>query len=223
MTNLVALALTLRDRGARAARTHAHLRSVRETLEGQAATLTLEVQRLQAEQELLTHCDKGFAVLVDALAHESLGSVEQLLTWGLRTAFPDLALSCRLDVTHKRNGQWIDVILMDGNVQAPILDAFGGGPASVISFLLRLLVCRRTKLAPVILLDEAFSFVSTQYVPGVASLLRQLADKLGLTIVLVTHQPEFLNAAHVAYRISRTHEGAAVFTPETALGFVTSP
>jgi ABC-type thiamine transport system ATPase subunit len=137
----------------------------------------------------------------------------------LQTAFPEQKLACRLEASTKRGQQAIEVRLVHattgGVVDAPILEAFGGGPASVISFLLRLLVVRRTKLAPVLLLDEAFAFVSAEYVEGVAKLLRELADKLGLTIVLVTHQPVFLEVAHVAYRISQD-KGAAVFTPVTA-------
>lgn len=213
--SLVQSAAALREALAQAGAKRAHLTSVRDTVAAARAALDTEITTLSAEAVLLTHCGKGFEVLLDALSHESLAAVEQLLSYGLRTAFPDLPLSCRFEVTTKRGQQWLDIILMDGKVQAPILDAFGGGPASVISLLLRLLVCRRLKLAPVILLDEPFSFVSEQYVPGVAQLLRELAEKLNLTLVLVTHQPAFLDAAHVAYRIGRNADGTAVFTAAT--------
>ena len=195
----------------------ARLSTIQETLQTQRDALVAEIATLNDEIVLLGHCSAGFDVLLAAMASESLTSVEALLTYGLRTAFPEQGLACRLEASTKRGQQSIEVKLVHastgGPVEAPILDAFGGGPASVISFLLRLLVLRRTKLAPVLLLDETFSFVSAEYVDGVAALLRDLADKLKLTIVLVTHQQAFAAVAHRAYRIGKDGTGAAVFHP----------
>lgn len=199
-------------------RARTRLATLQEALQSQRTAFQTEVDLLGEEIRLLGHCGAGFDALLAAMSAESLSSVENLLTYGLQTAFPEQHLACRLEASTKRGAQAIEVRLVHattgGTVDAPILEAFGGGPASVISFLLRLLVVRRTKLAPVLLLDEPFAFVSAEYVDGVAKLLRELAEKLGLTIVLVTHQPAFLEVAHVAYRISQ-HEGAAVFTPVT--------
>jgi DNA repair ATPase RecN len=200
-------------------RARARLAAVREALQVQRTTLEADITALQAEITVLGHCAGGFDALLAAMSAESLTSVERLLTYGLQTAFPAQGLACRLEASTKRGQQAIDVRLVHattgGVVDAPVLDAFGGGPASVISFLLRLLVVRRAKLAPVLLLDEAFAFVSAEYIGGVARLLRELADKLGLTIVLVTHQPAFLDVAHVAYRIGKGADGSATFTEVT--------
>ena len=201
------------------ARTRERLTTIRAHLAADLAAKQKDLAFLDGEVTLLGHCVAGFDVLLGALSAQSMGAVESLLTYGLQTAFPEQRLKCRLDTSVKRGQQWVDIRLVresdGGVVDAPILDAFGGGPAAVISFLLRLLVCRRTGLAPVLLLDEAFSFVSAEYVPGVAQLLRELADKIGLTIVLVTHQPAFLDVAHRAIRIGSDGKGAAVFTKVT--------
>lgn len=161
--------------------------------------LRQEIGRLEREESLLTLSGTALQTLLNLIAMESLVEIEQLVTYGLQSVFDDQSLTFRLQVETKRGGQTVTPRLVQGRVEAEILDAFGGGPATVAAFLLRLLVVRRLGLAPVILLDEAFSMVSEQYVPRVAALLRELAERLQFTILLVTHQPAFLPYAHRAY------------------------
>lgn len=170
------------------------------------------VSALEQQVTLLTYTGTALQQLLKVVSVESLESVEKLVTYGLRTIFADQALTFRIEVTTKRGLQWYEPKILQGSVEAPILDAFGGGPATVVAFLLRVLVCRRLGLAPVILLDEAFSMVSREYQSNVARLLRELADKLGLVILLVTHTEEFVEFAHHAYRVEET-AGGTVFRP----------
>jgi DNA repair exonuclease SbcCD ATPase subunit len=170
-------------------------------------SLETEIAALDTEAHLLAHVNAAFDQLIDLTTKESMGSVEQLVTYGLQHVFTDLGLRFRLQIDTKRGTQCVEPRLIDGTVDAPILDAFGGGPAAVVSFLLRLLVCRRLGLAPVLLLDEPFSFLSAQYVTPLAKLLRELADAAGVTLVLVTHDDRYLAHATRAYRAVSTPRG----------------
>jgi len=173
--------------------------------------ITNQVSVLTTDVSILTFSSSILETLLKTISVESLNTVEQLVTYGLRVVFPDLSLNFKTDISTKRGAQWLDLKLEDNGVEAPILSAFGGGPASVVAFLLRLLVCRRLNLAPVLLLDEPFSFVSEHYVENVGKLLRELADKLGFEMILVTHADAFLKHANVAYEASPTSKGT-VFT-----------
>lgn len=183
------------------------LAGLREAQEAKVRTLDEEIVRLEEETALLAHCTTALETLLKIVSMESLESVEKLVTYGLRTVFEDLALQFKVEVENKRGVQWMEPKLVDGGVEAPILDAFGGGPASITAFLLRLLVCRRLNLAPVLFLDESFSFVSEQYVEPTARLLRELADTLGVTLVLVTHHKGYLSYATRAYEAEETADG----------------
>lgn len=169
--------------------------------------LQSQIAALDAESTLLTHVNATLDTLIDLTTRESMGSVEQLVTYGLHVVFADLPLTFRLQVDTKRGTQWVEPRLVSGPVDAPILDAFGGGPSAVVGFLLRLLVCRRLGLAPVLLLDEPFSFVSAQYVEPLAKLLRELADAVGVTLLLVTHDRTYLQHATHAYEAVTTAHG----------------
>lgn len=168
------------------------------------AGLQAEVIVLEKDAVLLTSTSATFDKLVEILTIESVGKVEQLVTHGLRTVFTDQDLSFRFEVSTKFREPWMEPRLIDNGVEAPILDAFGGGPAVLVAFILRLVVISRMHLAPVVLLDEPFSMVSDKYLDRVGLLLRDLCRTLKLTILMVTHQPSFIEHADHAYRATGT-------------------
>lgn len=170
--------------------------------------LAEQMAQSDAEIQVLVLAGATLDQLVQAVSAESLVQIESLVTYGLRAVFDDLPLSFHFEVSTKRGQQWLEPRLRYGNVDANILDAFGGGPACVVSFLLRLLVSRRAKLAPLILLDETFAFVSQAYQARVGFLLKELADKFGFVFLLVTHQVEVAEAADHTYVIRETAHGA---------------
>lgn len=188
------------------AQTH-RLAGLHDAQQQKIALLQQELVALDAETKLLTHVNIAFDQLIELTTKESTGSVEQLVTYGLRHVFADLNLSFRLQVEQKRGVQCVEPRLIDGPVDAAILDAFGGGPAVVVGFLLRLLVCRRLGLAPVLLLDEPFAFLSAQYRDPLGELLKELAKMTGMTLVLVTHDPAYLAHADYAYEAVSTPTG----------------
>lgn len=177
--------------------------------------LEVTVKDLDSDVEVLVLASTVLEQLLKSVSVESLATVEKLVSYGLRVSFHDLSIALKIEASQKRGVQYLDLKFVDKGVEAPILSAFGGGPASVCAFLLRLLVCRRLNLAPVLLLDEPFSFVSSDYVGNVAKLLRELSDKLGITILLVTHDRGFIPHATFAYEGKETSNGT-VFTPVIA-------
>ncbi len=69
------------------------------------------------------------------------------------------------------------------------LTASGGGVVDVAAFALRAacLMLHRPRLTKLLVLDEPFRFVSAEYQDNIRSMLEQLAQDLGLQIILVTH------------------------------------
>ena len=171
------------------------------------AGLERDVEGLETEATVLGLTNTAIQTLLSTVSVESMEAVETLVSYGLRVIFDDQALSFRMAAETKRGVQWMEPRLVQDGIDGPILDSFGGGPASVVAFLLRVLACRRLGLAPVILLDETFAMVSENYVPNVAKLLRELADSMGYTILLVTHQPAFVDYATRVYEAVESGDG----------------
>jgi DNA repair ATPase RecN len=187
------------------------LHGQRDAIQQRRRALAADVEALAAETILLTVTKSALEHLLSRVNAENLERVEQLVTYGLSVVFPDRHLTLKAVATTKRGAPWITLKLKSGDTEAPILDAFGGGPASVVAFLLRVLALQRSGLAPLIVLDETFSHVSEGYVDAVGELLRELADHSEVTILLVTHQPAFLAHATRAYEITDGGVEGSVF------------
>lgn len=182
-----------------------------------AAALRAQVAEQDTEVLLLNHVGAALDELLRKVSLESLDAVEKLITYGLQTVFENPGFAFRMEVSKKMGLQWMEPRLVLDGVDAPVLEAFGGGPAQIVAFLLRLLVLRRLKLAPLLVLDEPFAMVSEQYRANVGKLLAELCARLDLTILMVSHETEYVEHATKAYTIVETSNGAT-FTDITPAG-----
>lgn len=180
-----------------------------QTAEDRAQQEAAAIPILQDTVRVLQLTESALNTLLGKVSEESLRSIESTITYGLRVVFDDHPLTFRFRANVARGGQVLEPVLGLGDVEQPILDAFGGGPAELVAFLLRLIVCHRLGLYPLILMDETFSMVSVEYLPNLAKLLRELAEKMGYTFVLVTQERAILpGAADKAYEIVESSQGA---------------
>ena len=74
------------------------------------------------------------------------------------------------------------------------LDAAGGGAVDVAAFALRLscIMLKRPAVRRVLVMDEAFRFLSQGYRPRVRQLLESLSKKMGVQFIQITHIPELV-------------------------------
>lgn len=196
---------------------------------------------LEREEKVLRMVTTLFRTLIDRAISEGLQSVEEIQTEGLQRVFHDLDLSVRAELDVQRGKVSVTLVTVqkreDGSViEGDSYGSFGGSVTTVESILMRIIVLLRRGLRPVLFLDETFPALDENYVINVASFLRTLAEKLDLDILLVTHNPLLIEAAHRAYRVRRGPEGQATFrlirgerenhrpdTPEAQAGEVQAP
>jgi ABC-type dipeptide/oligopeptide/nickel transport system ATPase subunit len=160
-----------------------------------------------------------FGETAQALAQRK---IELLVTHGLQTVFGEEMTFKLVAGTHGQQATLDFEITstMEGiEVTTSVMDARGGGVASVVGFLLRLVVLLLTESASkLIVLDETFAQVSEEYEARVAEFLRELVDKTQVQIILITHSHAYTDAADRAYRfrlvdgatkVERLHSGTA--------------
>lgn len=166
-------------------------------------------ERLELHEKVLgvlTRCG-------EARQESAQRQVEGLVTRALQAIFGE-NLSFRLIPAVKANRAEIDFVLRsvldDGTeVDTPVLEARGGGMAAVVGFVLRLVVLLLTPGARrVLFLDESFGMVSAEYEQPLAEFLREVADKAGVQVVLVTHSHAYDDLADVSYRLELGPDGA---------------
>lgn len=134
--------------------------------------------------------------------------IEGLVTRGLQTIFgEEMSFHLVASVSGKR--PQIDFLvrstLGDGRVvDTPVMEARGGGVAATVGFLLRLVVMLLSKPQQdsMLFLDECFAMVSAEYEPRLAEFLREIVDKTGVQLILVTHSTAYSDMADKLYNFS---------------------
>lgn len=132
-------------------------------------------------QEVLQH----LAQAVQQQAHQHLAEVVSLC---LSTVFAD-PYEFKIVFERKRGRTEASLRFVRDGLELDPLTASGGGVVDVAAFALRIacLVLHRPRLSRPIVLDEPFRFVSRDYQANVRTMLEKLSEKLGLQVVMVTH------------------------------------
>lgn len=107
----------------------------------------------------------------------------------------------------------VEFSLLHDDLETDILDAEGGGVVVLTAFLFRVLLTLSTQppLAKVMLLDEPFAHLSPEFRPAAAALIRRLVTDAGLQIILITQEPEYIDAADLAYEATQV-KGITTFS-----------
>ena len=172
--------------------------------------LTTEIADLRHQVDLHEHAAKVLANIGEQRQNDTQTQIEALVTQGLHTIFgPELSFHLIPGIRAKT--PVIDFIMRtrrpDGTtMDTDILEANGGGLAAICGFLLRVVVLllSRERQDTVLILDEPFAHLSADHEPALAAFLRELVDKTGVQVILVTHSHTgaFDEHADTRYRLS---------------------
>jgi len=188
---------------------------------GEARAAALRGKELMADiadsKSRVEHLIKAGSVLTrigEDKQHAAQEQIEMLVTRGLQVIF-DSDTSFHVVQSVKASRPQVDFLIrstMDGKVvETSVMDSRGGGVASVVGFLLRLVVLLLgRKQGALLVLDETFGMVSEDYEPRVAEFLRELVDKTGVQVLMVTHSTAFDDVADKRYRFTQTNGATAV-------------
>lgn len=170
--------------------------------------LQAEIDELNLTADELERVTTLFNSLGEERQNAAQDKIEGIVTSGLQMIF-DETLSFHIIQSTKAKAATVEFVvrttLPNTVVETGVLDARGGGLAAVIGFLLRLVVMLLEK-GPngdnILILDETFAMVSAEYLEPLGQFLREIVDKTGVQLLMVTHQPEFSEHADTVYRFS---------------------
>lgn len=137
--------------------------------------------------------------------------VESLVTMAIKSVFEGRDFGFELVFEEKRNQMEIRPVvyeMIDGvrqDLDDPEFD-FGGGLVDVISFAWRIVMwsLENPKARNVIILDEPMKNMGDLIVLG-GQMLREIAHKLGLQLIVITHEQELMDIADKSFYIK--HDG----------------
>lgn len=195
--------MSLSARIAEVDRQLARRQALRDDRQARVDQLEKEIEAREANSLLLERVETVIVELGKRTVAESSETLNKLATLGLKMVFPDQDLELRTTTDRQRGKTALKFNLYDRGKTFPIDDAFGGGVLALTGFLLRVSIIVSLKLRRIILLDETFAHLADVYIPNASKLMRKIADDLGFTIIMNTHQPEFASYAHHHVKASR--------------------
>ena len=176
-------------------------------LQKQEVSFQQEIARLGSEDILLEKVGELFKHLINKYVYEYAESFSQIVTEGLQTIYHDQDVRFDIEVEQKRGKVSAAFVLEQNGFRASPLTSFGGGVSAVISLLLRILVLLKSDLARYLILDESLAALSEHYVEGCGDFLRKLCSELGIHVLLVTHNADFIEQSDNAYMGSTDKNG----------------
>lgn len=159
----------------------------RRTLKKEKAALDqakLKQEASQKAQEILQH-------LAEAVQEKAHQRISEVVSSCLTAVFDD-PYQFKIQFERKRGKTEAVLKFCRGEVEVDPLTASGGGVVDVAAFALRVacLVLHRPKLRRLVVLDEPFKFVSSQYRDNVRQMIENLAEDMGVQIIMVSHIEE---------------------------------
>lgn len=178
-------------------------------LKKQEESINKEIDSLKEEIDLLAKTGQVLKHLLDSLVKDDVQKMADLVTYGLKTVFEDQDLTFQPVIGRKNDKVHIELKTANRGIQGEF-GSFGGSVAVIESFLLRIICMLKLNLARVILLDESFAAVGEDYIQNTSKLVSELCKKLGLDVMLVTHQSEFQNYANRVYKVKESPDGLTI-------------
>ncbi len=186
------------------------VRSVVDSINGQLAyeqsqivRLTSKITELEGEKTQLVKAAALIDKVIQIVSQNGIGKIESIVSDGMRRVFNDPTLTLVVEKKSQARGNVYRLLVQkDGGEPYDPMNSYGGGVVNVISFLLRIILIKRFRLAKLLVLDEQFNNVSAQYLPNVSAMLRTMTDNHGYTILAISHQKQLALTADKIYRLA---------------------
>ena len=165
----------------------------------------------------LSRAEKARAV-IQTVARQTQEGLEfrlnELVSLAMASVFEEpYELKCRFE--ERRGKTECDLVFTRGGNEVDPMGESGGGAVDVAAFALRVAVwsMARPRSVPVLVLDEPFRFVSRDLQTKASALLKEVSERLGLQILMVSHSEDLISSADRVFRV-RNKEGVSHATTD---------
>jgi DNA repair exonuclease SbcCD ATPase subunit len=129
--------------------------------------------------------------------------ISDITSLALEAVFDD-PYQLLLEFVQRRNKTECDIFFVRDDKKVEPLTASGGGAVDVAAFALRI-ACwslNRPHTRPTIILDEPMKWVSEYYKDKASEMIKQISLKLGIQIIMITHEPKLAAMADKVFEVS---------------------
>jgi DNA repair exonuclease SbcCD ATPase subunit len=128
--------------------------------------------------------------------------ISEITSLALEAVFDD-PYALVAEFVERRNRTECDLSFERGGELVNPLTSSGGGAVDIAAFALRVASwsMQTPKSRPVLILDEPCRFLSAGLLPKASEMLKEISERLGLQIIMVTHSEELMDSADRVIRV----------------------
>jgi len=140
--------------------------------------------------------------------------ISSITSMALEAVFAD-PYQFEVEFVERRNKTEADVYFTKNGDKIDPMSGSGGGVVDIAAFSLRasLRQLQSNASRKILILDEPFRFLSKGLQPRAAEMLREISLKLGLQIIMVTHNEDLMKAADKTFYVDQKR-GRSIVTSD---------
>jgi len=167
-------------------------------------TLAVELHELKTKQANLEAVGIYLKNMAAEMQRQVQINIESLVQQLLNACFPEQDYKFQMQLKEARGVLTCELVLLkEGKELDPVMSC-GGGVVDVISIALRFGILLVSNVPKVLFLDEPFKFLSKSLRPAISQLIYDLANQYGITIVMISHDPDFIKASNKVFEVSQS-------------------
>ena len=166
-----------------------------------ANVLNTQLTEVTNEMTFVIEAREYYRKAIDIVYERSIKELKDVLNSALAYVFYDENYRIEIELTDKR-GKSLSMRLYQDEKPVNLKRGTGMGIKTVVSAVLHMyyLQCKNSHI---LMLDEAYSGVSVEYADRLFEFLRQMCEKLGFKIILITHHERLLKYGDKRYIIDK--------------------
>jgi len=169
--------------------------------------LNAELKNLKLQQEDIEQAKEILRLIAQQTQQQLEFFISDIVSLALETVF-DNPYKFKTEFVLRRGKTECDLWFEKNGYLIRPTDATGGGPIDVASFGLRLSLWSLNKNRPVLVLDEPFKHLSGDLHQKSLAMLKQLAYKLNIQIIMISHSRELTEGADKVFKVHQ-HNGVS--------------
>lgn len=137
--------------------------------------------------------------------------ISNIVTMALVSVFED-PYEFKLDFILKRGKTEAEIKFVRNKMEIDPMLAAGGGVVDIAAFALRIALWHISNPKPLntIIFDEPFRFLSRELQPKAGEMLQQIAEKLNIQIIYVTHSKALIDSADRVFYVAKRNKKSIV-------------
>lgn len=176
------------------------LNKQKETIQDEIDHIDIDLTTYDRQLKGVVEARQYYKKAIDIVYERSIQELKDVINSALSYIFKDKNLTIDVQLSDKR-GKSLTFVIQNNGRRVSLKHGMGMGVKCVISCILHIyyLQCKNSKI---LMLDEAYSNISKEYIASFFEFIGKLCEKLDFVIILITHDERFIEYADRVYTIS---------------------